>query len=102
MAALTPYLASARDVGLHVVMTRRVSGASRGLYEPFTMSLRETGATGLVLSGDRSEGQLFPGVRAGVQPPGRGLLVRPGEVVSTCQLGWLDPAGVSPADVGVG
>lgn len=31
------------------------------------------------MAGDRSEGQLFPGVYAGQQPPGRGVLVRRGE-----------------------
>ncbi len=90
LAPLTPYLASAGDLGLHVVMTRRVAGAARGLYEPFTMGIRESGATGLVLAGDRSEGQLFTGVRAGPQPPGRGVLVRAGQPAGTCQLAWVD------------
>jgi DNA segregation ATPase FtsK/SpoIIIE, S-DNA-T family len=31
------------------------------------------------MSGDRSEGQLFPGVYASAQPPGRGVLVRRGQ-----------------------
>jgi S-DNA-T family DNA segregation ATPase FtsK/SpoIIIE len=82
---LLPYLAVARDVGLHVVLTRRVAGASRGLYEPFLLALRETGASGLVMAGDRGEGQLFPGVYAAPQPPGRGRWVRPGEPVRLIQ-----------------
>ncbi|MFF8992668.1 type VII secretion protein EccCb [Streptomyces sp. NPDC014983] len=73
-----PYISSARDIGLHLVVTRRVAGASRGLYEPFLTALRETGATALVMTGDRTEGQLFPGLYASVQPPGRGTLVRRG------------------------
>ena len=32
--ALQPLMAQARDIGLHVVVARRVGGASRALYEP--------------------------------------------------------------------
>ncbi|MFJ7902304.1 type VII secretion protein EccCa [Streptomyces sp. NPDC096198] len=73
-----PYISSARDIGLHFVVTRRVAGASRALYEPFLTALRETGTTALVMTGDRTEGQLFPGLYASTQPPGRGTLVRRG------------------------
>ncbi|MDG9721041.1 type VII secretion protein EccCa [Streptomyces sp. DH24] len=79
LAPFVPYIPSAVDIGLHFVLTRRVAGASRGLYEPLLQSLRESGASALVMAGDRSEGQLFPGVYAGPQPPGRGVLIRRGE-----------------------
>ncbi|ANW20094.1 type VII secretion protein EccC [Streptomyces clavuligerus] len=78
LAPFLPYLPSAVDIGLHFVVTRRVAGASRGVYEPLVQGLRESGATALVMAGDRSEGQLFPGVYAAHQPPGRGVLVRRG------------------------
>jgi S-DNA-T family DNA segregation ATPase FtsK/SpoIIIE len=84
---LLPYVPSARDIGLHIVVTRRVAGASRGLYEPFLLALRESGASGLVLTGDREEGQLFPGVYAQPLPPGRGRWVRRGEPVRLVQTG---------------
>ncbi|MBV9026646.1 MAG: type VII secretion protein EccCb, partial [Streptomycetaceae bacterium] len=74
-----PYVPSAPDIGLHFVVTRRVAGASRGLYDPFLLALRESGTSGLVLSGDRTEGQLFPGLYATPQPAGRGTLVRRGQ-----------------------
>ncbi|MDB1090328.1 type VII secretion protein EccCa [Streptomyces sp. ACA25] len=74
-----PYLQSAQDIGLHFVLTRRVAGASRALYEPFLMTLRESGTSALVMSGDRSEGQLFPGVHAAHRPAGRGTFIRRGE-----------------------
>ncbi|MFB7761764.1 type VII secretion protein EccCa [Streptomyces xiamenensis] len=74
-----PYLSSAQDIGLHFVVTRRVAGASRAMYEPFLMTLRESGTSALVMTGDRSEGQLFPGLYAKAQPPGRGTFVRRGE-----------------------
>jgi S-DNA-T family DNA segregation ATPase FtsK/SpoIIIE len=87
LEALLPYVPSARDIGLHIVVTRRVAGASRGLYEPFLLALRESGASGLVLTGDREEGQLFPGVYAQPLPPGRGRWVRRGEPVRLVQTG---------------
>ncbi|MFB8249858.1 type VII secretion protein EccCa [Streptomyces sp. NPDC055952] len=79
LAPFVPYIPSAADIGLHFVLTRRVAGASRGLYEPLMQSLRESGASALVMAGDRSEGQLFSNVYASHQPPGRGVLVRRGE-----------------------
>ncbi|AKA06853.1 cell division protein FtsK [Streptomyces noursei ZPM] len=78
LAPFLPYIPAAVDIGLHFVLTRRVAGASRGLYEPLVQSLRESGSSALVMSGDRGEGQLFPGVYAAQQPPGRGVLIRRG------------------------
>lgn len=76
LAPFLSYIPSAVDIGLHFILTRRVAGASRGLYEPLVQGLRESGSSALVMAGDRSEGQLFPGVYASQQPPGRGVLIR--------------------------
>ena len=89
LAPFVPYLG--RDLGLHVVMTRRVMGAARGLNEPFTRGVREAGCLGLLMSGDRREGQLFPGVVPSTLPTGRGLYVRPGETARTVQTAFYDP-----------
>ncbi|MEV4505003.1 type VII secretion protein EccCb [Streptomyces klenkii] len=78
LAPFLPYVSSAQDIGLHFVVARRVAGSSRALYEPFLTTLRETGTAALVMTGDRTEGQLFPGLYASAQPPGRGTLVRRG------------------------
>ncbi|MEU3124759.1 type VII secretion protein EccCa [Streptomyces sp. NPDC047726] len=78
LSPFLPYIPSAVDIGLHFVLTRRVAGASRGMYEPLVQGLRESGASAVLMSGDRSEGQLFPGVYATRQPPGRGVLIRRG------------------------
>lgn len=86
LAAFLPYIPSAVDIGLHFVLTRRVAGASRGMYEPLVQGLRESGASALVMSGDRSEGQLLPGVYASQQAPGRGTFIqrgRPNRLVQT-------------------
>ncbi len=85
-----PSLASGSDVGLPVVMTRRVMGAARGIHEPFTLAVRESGCLGMLLSGDRTEGQLLAGVRPMTMPVGRAQLVRPGEPVRTVQTALLE------------
>jgi DNA segregation ATPase FtsK/SpoIIIE, S-DNA-T family len=92
LAPFLPYVPSARDIGLHFVVARRVAGAARALYDPFLQALRESGTSGLVMAGDRGEGQLFPGVYAGAQPPGRGLWVRRGEPVRLVQTALAEPA----------
>lgn len=86
LAPFLPYIPSAVDIGLHFVLTRRVAGASRGMYEPLVQGLRESGASALVMSGDRSEGQLFPRVYASQQAPGRGVFIqrgRPNRLIQT-------------------
>jgi S-DNA-T family DNA segregation ATPase FtsK/SpoIIIE len=84
------YVPSGRDIGLHFIVARRVAGSSRGLFEPFLTTVRESGATALVMAGDRGEGPLFPGVYAAAQPPGRGKLVRRGETVRLIQTALLE------------
>ncbi|MGH4014314.1 MAG: type VII secretion protein EccCa [Pseudonocardiaceae bacterium] len=90
LGAFVPYLASGRDLGLHVVLTRRVAGASRGLYEPFTLGVRESGCLALLMSGDRTEGQLFAGVRPTTLPVGRAQYIRPGEPARAVQTAYFD------------
>ena len=51
------------------------------------------------MTGDRTEGQLFPGVYASAQPPGRGLLIRRGEPHRLVQTGLVtpdEPDGAAP------
>nr|WP_272954997.1 type VII secretion protein EccCa [Kribbella shirazensis] len=90
MAPFLPYVASGRDIKLHFVVTRRAAGASRQLYEPFLSAVLESGAAGLVLSGERSEGQLFTGAYPGDYPPGRGLFVRRGDGPQLMQTALAD------------
>lgn len=91
MDPFLPYVAAGRDIKLHFIVTRRASGASRQMYEPFLSAVLESGAAGLVLSGDRSEGQLFTGARPGDYPPGRGLFVRRGDGPQLVQTALADP-----------
>jgi S-DNA-T family DNA segregation ATPase FtsK/SpoIIIE len=72
---LLQYLPQARDLGLHLIMTRRSGGAGRAMFDPVIQRLRELSSPGLIMSGDRDEGPLLGNVRPSVQPPGRGWLV---------------------------
>jgi S-DNA-T family DNA segregation ATPase FtsK/SpoIIIE len=91
VAPLLPYLSQARDVGLHLVVTRRAGGAGRAKFEPVIQRLSELGSPGLVMSGDRDEGALVGQVRPGPQPPGRGWLVTRDDGARLVQLAFLDP-----------
>jgi S-DNA-T family DNA segregation ATPase FtsK/SpoIIIE len=91
LAPLLDYLPFARDVGLRVIIARSSGGASRSLYEPVMQRLRELGAQGIVLSGDRTEGTLLGNITPSQLPPGRGYFHtrrRGGQLIQT---GWLPP-----------
>lgn len=79
LAELMPHLPSARDLGLHIALARPVAGASRAMYSPMLLGIRETGGATLLMSGDRGEGPLLPRVYPERMPPGRGRYVRRGE-----------------------
>lgn len=83
---LLPYLPSARDLRLNVWLTRPVAGLGRALYDVALQSVRDTGGTTLVLSGERGEGQVVPGVYAEPMVPGRGRLVRRGAAPHIVQV----------------
>jgi S-DNA-T family DNA segregation ATPase FtsK/SpoIIIE len=91
LAPLLDLLAVGRDVGLHVVLSRRVGGSARGAYEAVFGRLRELGSPGLLLSGDPGEGPLLSGTKAATQPPGRGLLIRRGERPLLVQTAFSPP-----------
>jgi S-DNA-T family DNA segregation ATPase FtsK/SpoIIIE len=89
---LLDYLPQGRDLGLHVVLTRRTGGAGRGLFEPFLARLRDLGSPGLLLSGDPGEGPLLGGLKPEPLPAGRGRLIHRGQPPQLLQLAWLPPA----------
>lgn len=86
LTPLLEFLPQARDIGLHLVVARRTGGASRALYEPVLMRLREISTPGIVMSGNREEGVLLGTVRPGPLPPGRGWLVTRREGTRLVQL----------------
>jgi DNA segregation ATPase FtsK/SpoIIIE, S-DNA-T family len=93
LSPLLSLIAQGRDVGLHLVLARRVAGAAKMMYEPVMARLREVSPAGLILSGDREEGPLLAAIRASEQPPGRGVLVsrrRPPSLVQVAAPRPLD------------
>ncbi len=88
---LLELLPHARDVGLHVVITRRSGGASRALYEAFLRTLGEVGASGIAMSAPKDEGVLVGTVKSGQLPPGRAWLVNRQVGQQLVQLTWVPP-----------
>ncbi|MET0590291.1 MAG: type VII secretion protein EccCa [Naasia sp.] len=98
LAPLMPYLPSARDLRLSVLITRPVAGSSRAMYDPVLQTLRDTGGSVLVMSGERSEGQILPRVYAEQMTAGRGRYVRRGEaprIIQIAHFGAMDAAGAA-------
>jgi len=90
-APLMEFLPQSRELGLHVVVTRRTGGAGRALFEPFLARLRDVGSPGLLLSGNREEGPLL-GFKPESLPAGRGRLIARGREPRMVQLAWLAAA----------
>ena len=92
LSVLLDLLPQARDIGLHLILARRMGGASRALYEPVLQRLRELDTPALLMSGNREEGPLFGNLRPSPQPPGRGILIRRRDGQQLIQTAWSEPA----------
>ncbi|MDT5024057.1 MAG: segregation ATPase FtsK/SpoIIIE, family, partial [Micromonosporaceae bacterium] len=90
LAPLVEFLPHARDVGLHVVLARRVSGIGRSFGDQLLSRIQELGCAGLVLSGEHREGPVLGNERATNRPPGQGVLVRRGQPGALIQVALLD------------
>ncbi|KJL47705.1 ESX-1 secretion system protein EccCb1 [Microbacterium hydrocarbonoxydans] len=89
LTALAAHLPTARDTRFHIILSRPVAGSVRAMYSPFLQGIRDTGGALLLLSGDRSEGQILPRVHAERFPPGRGRYVRRGESPHVVQVAHM-------------
>lgn len=89
---LMEFVPQGRELGFHLVLTRRTGGASRTMFEQFLSRVRDVGSPGIMLSGDKGEGPLLGGLKPEHLPPGRGRLIRRGEPAELMQIGWLPPA----------
>lgn len=89
LAVLMENLPFARDVGVRFIVARNSAGASRSSFEPFMQRAKELGAQGVVLSGDRGEGEVLGTVRPRPLPPGRAVFVTRRRGTPLVQLGWL-------------
>lgn len=74
LSPLVEFLPQARDIGLRIVVARRIGGAGRAMMDQFIGRLKDLSCNGLVMSGTKDEGALF-GYKATEMPPGRGMLV---------------------------
>jgi S-DNA-T family DNA segregation ATPase FtsK/SpoIIIE len=92
LAPLLEYLTQARDIGLHVIITRRIGGASRALFDPVIARIRELASPGIMMSGPKEEGPLFGNVKPQSLPPGRAWLITRRKGAQLVQLAWSPPA----------
>lgn len=89
---LLPLFPHARDIGLHIIVARKLGGTARALYGGVVGALKDLNPEVLVFDGNRDEGTLF-GVKPGPLPPGRAVLVRDGENAGTVQVAATEPEG---------
>jgi S-DNA-T family DNA segregation ATPase FtsK/SpoIIIE len=91
LASLADFLPHAKDLGLHVIVARRSSGAARAMFDPVLARMRELGCMGLMMSASPEEGVLLGTVRPSVLPPGRGTLITRSGADQLLQVAWTDP-----------
>lgn len=75
LAPLLEFMTQGRDIGLHLVVTRRSGGAGRALFDPVISRIRDLASPGIMMSGNREEGPLLGNLRPGPLPTGRGWLI---------------------------
>jgi S-DNA-T family DNA segregation ATPase FtsK/SpoIIIE len=92
LTPLLEFIPQARDLGLHLVITRRMGGASRAIFEPVIARIRELATPGILMSGNRDEGPLLGNRRPQPLPPGRGWLITRRHGARLIQLPWHPPA----------
>jgi len=92
LSPLLEFLAQGRDIGLHLVVTRRIGGAQRALFDPIVGRIRELASPGIMMSGPKDEGPLFGNLKPQYLPPGRGWLVTRRHGAQLVQLAWTPPA----------
>ena len=92
LAALLEFLPQARDIGLHVILTRRIGGAARAMFDPVIARIREVASPGIMMSGPREEGPLFGNLKPQLLPPGRAWLYSHRGGARLIQTAWTPPA----------
>ncbi len=88
---LLEFLPHAKDLGLHLLVARRSSGAARAMFEPLLARLRDAGSMTLMMSGSPDEGVLIGAVRQSPMPPGRGTLITRQGNAQLVQVAWSPP-----------
>ena len=91
LMSLQPLLAQSQDLGLHLILTRRIGGASRAMFEPITQTLNDLSTPGIMLPGSPDEGPLLGRQKPIPGPPGRARLISRDHGVQSLQLAWAPP-----------
>ncbi|HLU43950.1 MAG TPA: type VII secretion protein EccCb, partial [Natronosporangium sp.] len=92
LTGLLDLLTQGRDIGFHLIVTRRSGGAGRALFDPVLSRIRDLASPGILMSGNREEGPLLGNLRLEKLPPGRGWLVTRTDGPQLVQLAYLPPA----------
>jgi S-DNA-T family DNA segregation ATPase FtsK/SpoIIIE len=95
LLGLLPYLPQARDLGMHVVLSRRTGGMARALVDPVIQTLNDLSTPGFMFSGDRTEGRLVNGVASQRLPVGRALYASRGRGAQLVQVAIRDAPGAA-------
>lgn len=72
---LVPFVDRGREVGLHLVVSRRLAQWGRAALSPLVGRLLQAKVAGVVMDGDRGEGAIIGDTKAAKFPPGRGIYV---------------------------
>lgn len=76
LAPLTPYVGRGREVGLHLVVSRRIAQWGRTMANPVVGEMVKTKSPAVVMDGDPGEGPIIGDtIKAQPAEPGRGLYV---------------------------
>ena len=89
LGPLSDLLSQGGDIGFHVVLARRASGAGRAIHESVITQMRNIETPVLLMSGPADEGPIVGKLRPGPLPAGRGHLVRR-DGTQTIQTAWSD------------
>lgn len=88
---LVDLLPQASDIGLHLVITRRMGGAARATFEKVLQMMGDLAVTGILLSGNPSEGAIINGVKPKRAIPGRAQVIHRDLGVVAAQMAWTPP-----------
>jgi S-DNA-T family DNA segregation ATPase FtsK/SpoIIIE len=90
---ITELLPQARDIGLHVIISRAMGGAGRAMFDPVVQRIKEMASPGLVMSGNKDEGALLGNVKPHKLAPGRGYFVERRSGTRLIQTAYTEATG---------
>jgi S-DNA-T family DNA segregation ATPase FtsK/SpoIIIE len=99
MTPLAKLLGYAPHIGLHLVLARSSSGATRAMMDPMLRRLWELGSPALLMSYPKEEGKFLGEARPRTLPPGRAQLVTRRDI-RLIQTGLAGPDDTAPAQRG--